>query len=151
MLQAPNSAGGSSDAKQEKKPFCWCLFWCCESEDELSDEWNNKERESEMPARNKTPRKPDRYRTVKLLSSPLPRNQGRKCLVLDLDETLVHSSFQAISNPDYIIPVTINNVVYSVYVLKRPGVDEFLKRMGEVFEVSVFPLVMSLLSTILRD
>lgn len=31
---------------------------------------------------------------LKLLSPPLPHLQGRKCLVLDLDETLVHSSFK---------------------------------------------------------
>jgi TFIIF-interacting CTD phosphatase-like protein len=139
MLQSPNSGGNSSSSPDEKRSCCWCLFWCCDGEDELSDEWKNNDRESELPARNKTPRKPDRYRTVKLLSSPLPRNVGRKCLVLDLDETLVHSSFQAIPNPDYIIPVTINNIVYSVYVLKRPGVDEFLRRMGEVFEVGFYP------------
>jgi RNA polymerase II subunit A small phosphatase-like protein len=29
------------------------------------------------------------------------------CLVLDLDETLVHSSFRAVPNPDYIIPVQV--------------------------------------------
>ncbi len=45
-----------------------------------------------------------------------------KCLVLDLDETLVHSSFK----PDFIIPVEIDRVAHHVYVLKRPYVDEFL-------------------------
>lgn len=32
----------------------------------------------------------------------------KKTLVLDLDETLVHSSFKPIPNPDYIIPVEID-------------------------------------------
>ncbi|XP_042715641.1 CTD small phosphatase-like protein isoform X3 [Chrysemys picta bellii] len=44
---------------------------------------------------------------------------GKKCVVIDLDETLVHSSFK-------------------VYVLKRPHVDEFLQRMGELFECVLF-------------
>ncbi len=39
-------------------------------------------------------RAPDRYRSLKLLGAQSILNQGRKCLVLDLDETLVHSSFQ---------------------------------------------------------
>lgn len=68
----------------------------------------------------------------------LPEDQGKKCLVLDLDETLVHSSFKPINNADFIIPVEIENVVHSVYVLKRPGVDEFLKRLGPQFEIVVF-------------
>jgi hypothetical protein len=33
---------------------------------------------------------------------------GKKTLVLDLDETLVHSSFKPVPNPDYIIPVEID-------------------------------------------
>jgi Dullard-like phosphatase family protein len=34
--------------------------------------------------------------------------------------------------------VEIDNQVHQVYVLKRPGVDQFLKSMGEKFEVVVF-------------
>lgn len=32
-------------------------------------------------------------------------NKGRKTLVLDLDETLVHSSFQPVDNVDIVLPV----------------------------------------------
>ena len=35
-------------------------------------------------------------------------DKGKKTLVLDLDETLVHSSFKPVPNPDYIIPVEID-------------------------------------------
>jgi len=62
----------------------------------------------------------------------------KKTLVLDLDETLVHSSFKPIPNPDFIIPVEIEDQVHKVYVLKRPGVDQFLRKMGEKFEVVIF-------------
>jgi RNA polymerase II subunit A small phosphatase-like protein len=63
---------------------------------------------------------------------------GRKCLVLDLDETLVHSSFKYIHQADFVIPVEIESQYHNVYVIKRPGVDEFMKRVGELYEVVVF-------------
>jgi len=71
---------------------------------------------------------------------PLCGNDDRdkKCLVLDLDETLVHSSFKPIPNPDYVIPVEIEGQIHHVYVLKRPGVDAFLERAGALFEIVVF-------------
>uniref|UniRef100_A0A7S1XYT3 FCP1 homology domain-containing protein n=1 Tax=Phaeomonas parva TaxID=124430 RepID=A0A7S1XYT3_9STRA len=79
----------------------------------------------------------------KLLPAPLPEHVGKKCLVLDLDETLVHSSFKATPNPDYIIPVEIDNTEYSVYVQKRPKVDEFLREMAEHFELVVYTASLS--------
>lgn len=88
-------------------------------------------------------RNSDRYRVVRLLGPQSAENTGRKCLVLDLDETLVHSSFQAVPNPDYIIPVNIDNTIHNVYVLKRPGVDEFMRRMGEHYEVVIFTASLS--------
>ncbi|XP_025039145.1 CTD small phosphatase-like protein isoform X2 [Pelodiscus sinensis] len=135
---------------------------------------------------------------------------GKKCVVIDLDETLVHSSFKPISNADFIVPVEIDGTIHQiyscqnggfllrlvnglpdewcltasvplttsklsrivspgflyqfltplvdskillagsdltpylqtlciqVYVLKRPHVDEFLQRMGELFECVLF-------------
>jgi carboxy-terminal domain RNA polymerase II polypeptide A small phosphatase len=75
----------------------------------------------------------------KYLLKPLaPEDFGKKCLVLDLDETLVHSSFKPVANSDFIIPVEIDNVSHNVYVLKRPGVDVFMQRLGRQFEVVVF-------------
>eukprot|EP00842_Homolaphlyctis_polyrhiza_P004342 jgi/Hompol1/4909/HPOL_002088-RA len=75
----------------------------------------------------------------KWLLKPLaPEDTGKKCLVLDLDETLVHSSFHAVAKADFIIPVEIDKTVHNVYVLKRPGVDTFLQRLGPQFEVVVF-------------
>lgn len=63
---------------------------------------------------------------------------NKKCLVLDLDETLVHSSFKYLRTADFVIPVEIDNQVHHVYVIKRPGVDEFLQKVGKWFEVVVF-------------
>lgn len=67
-----------------------------------------------------------------------PSNTDKKCLIIDLDETLVHSSFKPVENADFIIPVEIDNVMHQVYVLKRPYVDEFLERIGDKFECVLF-------------
>lgn len=45
---------------------------------------------------------------------------------------------QPINNADFIIPVEVEDQTHQVYVVKRPGVDKFMKRAGEVFEVVVF-------------
>ena len=36
------------------------------------------------------------------------------------------------------MPVEIDNQYHNVYVLKRPGVDEFMRKMGEKYEIVVF-------------
>ncbi|KAK0872572.1 hypothetical protein LTR87_012324 [Friedmanniomyces endolithicus] len=69
----------------------------------------------------------------KWLLGPLrPEFRGRKCLVLDLDETLI------LHQADFTIPVEIEGQYHNVYVIKRPGVDAFMKRVGELYEVVVF-------------
>jgi len=68
---------------------------------------------------------------------------GRKCLVLDLDETLVHSSFKPVPNPDYVVPIEIDGQQHHVYVLKRPHVDTFLTAMGRLYEVVLFTASLS--------
>jgi len=104
-----------------------------------------------------------------LLKPLATEDAGKKCLVLDLDETLLHSSFKVclpislslslfsqrktshsllslpfhrvlhpVADADFVIPVEIEGQLHSVYVLKRPGVDEFLRIMGERFEIVVF-------------
>ena len=50
----------------------------------------------------------------------------------------VSTLFQPISNADFIVPVEIDNVIHQVYVLKRPYVDEFLIKVGELFECVLF-------------
>jgi len=62
----------------------------------------------------------------------------KKTLVLDLDETLVHSSFNRVGNPDYVIPVEIDGRMVDVYVQKRPGLDVFLLHVCLKFEVVIF-------------
>lgn len=100
------------------------------------------------------------HRQKALLPPIEPHLKGRKCLVLDLDETLVHSSFkvriffltshkskerpvtnslpQILHQADFTIPVEIEGNYHNIYVIKRPGVDQFMKRVGELYEVVVF-------------
>jgi len=65
-------------------------------------------------------------------------NLGKKTIILDLDETLVHSSFVPTAHYDITLNVDIEGAMRTIYVAKRPHVDEFLSRCGELFEVVVF-------------
>ncbi|XP_051911559.1 carboxy-terminal domain RNA polymerase II polypeptide A small phosphatase 2-like isoform X2 [Hippocampus zosterae] len=47
-----------------------------------------------------------------LLPRVTARDQGKICVVIDLDETLVHSSFKPISNADFIVPVEIEGTTH---------------------------------------
>lgn len=50
----------------------------------------------------------------------------------------MHSTFQPVENPDYVLPVEVNGVEHQVYVLKRPHVDEFLEKIGQLYECVLF-------------
>jgi len=77
-----------------------------------------------------------------LLPPQSEKSRGKKCLVLDLDETLVHSSFQPIEC-SFQVPIVIDGIRHEVYVLKRPFVDEFLKSVAKHFELVVFTASLS--------
>lgn len=62
----------------------------------------------------------------------------KKVLALDLDETLVHSSFQPRANADLVVKVTLNSVELEAYVSIRPHFFHFLTEMSKIFEVAVF-------------
>ncbi|CAD6216473.1 GSCOCG00004636001-RA-CDS [Cotesia congregata] len=82
---------------------------------------------------------PPGTRSPRYLLPPIRhQDMHKKCMVIDLDETLVHSSFKPINNADFVVPVEIDGTVHQVYVLKRPYVDEFLQRMGELYECVLF-------------
>lgn len=83
-----------------------------------------------------------------------PRQEGdagKKTLVLDLDETLVHSSFKPVEDPDFVIPVDIEGKMVDVYVLKRPGLDHFMERICPRFETIVFTASLSKYANPLLD
>lgn len=67
-----------------------------------------------------------------------PEKAGKKTLVLDLDETLVHSSVKRTLEAEFSVNVTTGPMKGRVYVKKRPGLDEFLRKSAELYELVVF-------------
>lgn len=59
-------------------------------------------------------------------------------LLLELSHPNRPPLFQPINNADFVVPVEIDGSVHQVYVLKRPHVDEFLRRCGELYECVLF-------------
>jgi len=73
------------------------------------------------------------------------KTSNKKTLVLDLDETLVHSvggvenSEGEIPQHDFIIQIPQNNnLSHDVHVMVRPHVEEFLERMSKRYELVIF-------------
>ena len=65
----------------------------------------------------------------------------RKTLVLDLDETLVHSCVEgegAGDDFDFTFPVHLNGDVYTIFVWIRPGALTFLEQMSRHYEIVIF-------------
>jgi len=129
---APSTVPKSSvkqekDTKKKRKGGFLNFLFCC---------FIPASEETKYPYNNDLSRPPELPQY--LLLPQTQQENGKKTLVLDLDETLVHSSFKPIPNADFIIPVEIDNQVHQVYVLKRPGVDQFLKSMADRFELVVF-------------
>ena len=66
------------------------------------------------------------------------RRSPRNTLVLDLDETLVHSTLEELASPDFSFPVHFNNQTHTVNVRRRPQLEAFMTRVAELFEVVIF-------------
>jgi len=116
----------------------WASILCCmRPAEEGFNQAANARDDVSPPSRRNNPVPPP-YQGSDVLPPMDPRDKGKKCLVLDLDETLVHSSFKPVPNADYIIPVEIENKITDVYVIKRPWVDQFMVAMAEAYEVVVF-------------
>ncbi|KDO53789.1 hypothetical protein CISIN_1g011867mg [Citrus sinensis] len=75
-----------------------------------------------------------------LLPALVPKETERKrvTLVLDLDETLVHSSTEPCDDADFTFQVFFNMKEHTVYVRQRPFLRTFLERVAEMFEIIVF-------------
>ena len=68
--------------------------------------------------------------------SPRPAKHAKKVtLVLDLDETLVHSQMEPRADADFVFDVELCGVTSTVYAKSRPHLDEFLMDVAQRFEV----------------
>ena len=83
-------------------------------------------------------------RSIKLNSNKLllppktSENPKKKTLILDLDETLVHSSFTPFQKNDIVLNVDLEGVMYNIYVLIRPDAELFIKSVAKFFELVIF-------------
>ena len=82
------------------------------------------------------------------------KNDDKKILVIDLDETLIHTSFEKVQNPDLTIQLdsninkknNINNNKNNIpltksveaYIRIRPGVDQLLSQMSKYYDIYVY-------------
>ncbi|MEQ2299199.1 E3 SUMO-protein ligase SIZ2 [Ameca splendens] len=136
----------NSSLKKQRSRSIFSTFFCCFRNYNVEPPATNSSSLPPPVEENGSPPKCDQVEVIPVPSPPakylLPEmkisDDGKKCVVIDLDETLVHSSFKPISNADFIVPVEIDGTVHQVYVLKRPHVDEFLQKMGELFECVLF-------------
>jgi len=131
----------------EHESCCWRIFCCCFRKPKQTSKPSGQQQtgpvdtpvqpqttsttSSDTVGTNDTNQQVGQNKNQKFLMAPLPPEmKGRKCLVLDLDETLVHSSFRPVPGPDFIISIELDGVTHRVYVQKRPGVDHFFGRNG---------------------
>ncbi|KAK0395763.1 hypothetical protein QR680_001416 [Steinernema hermaphroditum] len=102
-----------------------------------------------------------RYEDIPL--SPLTAQRlvivRRKILVLDLDETLIHSHHDGVvrpmvqpgTPPDFVLRVHIDNHPVRFFVHCRPHVDYFLSVVSQWFDLVVFTASMEIYGTSVAD
>lgn len=67
----------------------------------------------------------------------------KKTLVLDLDDTLIHSFLEPILNSDFQLNIDIyDNIkdreINKIYIKKRPGLDIFLNELSKYYKIYIF-------------
>lgn len=106
------------------------------------------------------------HQTVKydvLPLSPLSKHRlslvKRKILVLDLDETLIHSHHDGVirqmvkpgTPPDFVLKVTIDRHPVRFFVHKRPHVDFFLDMVSKWYDLVIFTASMEIYGAAVAD
>ena len=93
----------------------------------------------------------NKLNSQKLLLPPKPHNSTKKTLILDLDETLVHSSFTPFDKNDIVLNVDFEGVIYNIYVLVRPDAELFIKTVAQFYELVIFTASISKYASPLLD
>uniref|UniRef100_A0A7N0UI17 FCP1 homology domain-containing protein n=1 Tax=Kalanchoe fedtschenkoi TaxID=63787 RepID=A0A7N0UI17_KALFE len=85
---------------------------------------------------------PDLSSVVPMFRPNLLPKQTRSCpsttLVLDLDETLVHSTLEPCDDADFTFHVDFNHQKHTVYVRCRPHLKDFMEKIASLFEIIIF-------------
>ncbi|XVE88322.1 hypothetical protein DITRI_Ditri19aG0060500 [Diplodiscus trichospermus] len=79
------------------------------------------------------------------------RRRNPITLVLDLDETLVHSTLEHCDDTDFTFTVFFNMKEHTVYVKQRPYLQTFLEKVAEMFEIVIFTASQSIYAEELLD
>ena len=77
--------------------------------------------------------------------------KGKKTLVIDLDETIVHSLFEYNSSAEIVLPITIQGHIFMIYVQIRPKCIEFIKEAAKYFEIVIFTAAKAIYADPLMD
>ena len=88
-----------------------------------------------------------------------PEHLGRKTLILDLDETLIHSKFslqqvqqcRTRGKCDFQMRIIVEGRPIQVYVLIRPGVLFFIQKLAAVYEIVLYTASMNIYANPLVD
>ena len=64
--------------------------------------------------------------------------KNKKTLILDLDETLVHSTTTYSEKSDIILNIDLDGMLYNIYVSIRPGAEDFIKIISKYYEIITF-------------
>lgn len=70
----------------------------------------------------------------------MKKHKGKKTMVLDLDETLVHAKFtdSVEQKADHFFKINIHNSELPVHLYIRPGASDFIKEMSKHYELVIF-------------
>lgn len=69
---------------------------------------------------------------------PLQKDSLKKTLILDMDETLIHTDFSPSFNYENILEVVLDGDKTTVFLSLRPGVSEFIEHMYRFYELVLF-------------
>ncbi|CDF36081.1 unnamed protein product [Chondrus crispus] len=78
------------------------------------------------------------YFSALMVPAALSCTRSRKSLVLDLDETLVHSQFKLTEHCDLRLEVRVDEFPAVFYVSKRPYLDVFLRTVAQWYDVVIY-------------
>eukprot|EP00898_Chlorokybus_atmophyticus_P004572 jgi/Chlat1/5115/Chrsp33S08966 len=138
VMASRQMAGLKNPALRKPAGVVQSLLCCVRPQEQVYAESYMSLQKPPLPRRSDLAYGAKRPAIIPVMPALVPEDEGKKTLVLDLDETLVHSSFKPVQNADYIIPVEIDGKITDVYVLKRPWVDDFMRAVGDRYEVVVY-------------